>query len=222
MRILVAEDDRRIAADIATVLRASGFVPEVETDGESAWYRGDTEEFGAAILDLGLPRMDGLAVLKRWRDAGRQIPVLILTARGSWTERVEGIEAGSDDYLPKPFEMGELLARLRAILRRHAGHATPAMTVGEFTLDPRLMRVTRRGVPVDLSPQEFKLVRYLMHHRGRIVPQQEIAEQLQGDIYERESNAVEVLVARVRRKLGPGSIATKRGYGYIFADGKAS
>ncbi len=216
MRILVAEDDRRIAADVAAALDASGYVAEIEPDGENAWFRGDTENFSAVILDLGLPGMDGLAILKKWRTAGRDFPIIVLTARGSWTERVEGIEAGADDYLPKPFEMDELIARLRAVLRRHAGNAAPNITAGEITLDSRRMRVTRNGVPVALSPQEYRLVQYLMHHLGRIVPQQELAEQLHGDLYERKSNAVEALVARVRRKLGPQAIHTRRGYGYMI------
>ncbi len=218
MRILIVEDDRRIAADIAAALEAAGYSAEREGDGENAWFRGDTEAFAAIILDLGLPQMDGLTILKKWRAAGRDVPILILTARGSWTERVEGIEAGADDYLPKPFEMDELIARLRAILRRHGGHASPEISIGEITLDPRRMRVTRAGVPVPLAPQEYRLVQYLMHHRGRVVTQQELAEQLHGDRFERESNAVEALVARVRRKLGPDAIKTRRGYGYAMDD----
>ncbi|MFZ1813869.1 MAG: response regulator transcription factor [Rhizobiaceae bacterium] len=220
MRILVVEDDPRIAADLAASLDAAGFVPILSNDGEDAWFRGDTEEFGAVILDLGMPQMDGLSILRQWRANNRDFPVLILTARGSWTERVEGIEAGADDYLPKPFEMEELLARLRAILRRRAGHTSPRLSIGEITLDPRNMRVTRRGAPVALSPQEYRLVQYLMLNAGRTVPQQELSEQLQGDHFERESNAIEVLVARVRRKLGSDAIQTQRGFGYAFGPGQ--
>lgn len=215
MRILLVEDDQRIAAALKAVLEAQGYLVEVEGDGEEAWFLGDTEDYAAIVLDLGLPTMDGLSVLKRWRAAGRTMPVLVLTARGSWSERVEGIDAGADDYLPKPFEMEELSARLRAILRRAAGQAHPVIAAGDVMLDTRQMRVTKAGVPVALTPQEYRLVSYLMHHAGRVVGQQELAEHLQAEHYERESNAVEVLVGRVRRKLGAGLIETRRGFGYI-------
>lgn len=217
VRILLAEDDRRIADDVAAALRANDYVVEVEGDGEEIWFKGDTEDYAAVVLDLGLPRLDGLSILKRWREAGRKVPVLVLTARGSWSERVEGIDAGADDYLPKPFEMDELLARLRAVLRRSAGQANAVLKAGMVTLDTRQMRVTRRGVPVPLSPQEYRLVSYLMHHSGRVVPQQELSEHLQAEHYERESNAVEVLVGRVRRKLGHDFVETRRGFGYCVA-----
>lgn len=222
MRILLVEDDTRIRADIIAALEASHYVVDWVREGEEAWFKGDTEDYAAAILDLGLPQMDGMSVLKRWRASGRDFPVLVLTARGSWSERVEGIDAGADDYLPKPFAMEELLARLRAILRRRSGLASPQIRIGSITLDTRLMRVSRNGVPLALSPQEYRLVAYLMHHPGRVVPQQELAEQLQGDVYERESNAVEVLVGRVRRKLGPDIIETHRGFGYLIAEANRS
>jgi two-component system OmpR family response regulator len=215
MRILLVEDDARIRRDVAEALAAAGYIVDAEADGEDAWFRGDTEDYAAAVLDLGLPSMDGMSILKRWRGAGRRFPVLVLTARGSWTERVEGIDAGADDYLPKPFAMEELLARLRAVLRRTGGHAAPVIAVGEILLDPRQMRVTRAGAAVPLSPQEYRLIAYLMHNAGRVVPQQELAEHLQAEHFDRESNAVEVLVGRVRRKLGSDSIETRRGYGYI-------
>ncbi len=217
MKLLLVEDDKKIRDLVRTGLEAAGYLIETESDGEEAWFRGDTEDYAAVILDLGLPKMDGLAILKKWRAAGRTFPILVLTARGSWTERVEGIDAGADDYLPKPFEIEELLARLRAILRRSAGHAAATITVGNVTLDPKLMRVTKNGVPVNLSPQEFRLVSYLMHNVGRIVSQQELSEHLQAEHFERESNAVEVLVGRVRRKLGSAMIETRRGFGYMFA-----
>jgi len=215
MRILLIEDDDRIRSDVAQALEAAGYIVDGEASGEEGWFLGDTELYGAAILDLGLPQMDGLTVLKRWRQAGRDLPVLILTARGSWSERVEGIDAGADDYLPKPFHMEELLARLRAIVRRTGGHATPVIRVGEAELDTRQMRLTVRGVPVTLSPQEYRLVSYLMLNKGRVVPQQELAEHLQSVHFERESNAVEVLVGRVRRKLPAALIQTRRGFGYL-------
>ncbi|WP_439817220.1 response regulator transcription factor [Zavarzinia sp. CC-PAN008] len=217
MRILLVEDDARIARDVAEALAAAGYVVDREANGEEAWFRGDTEDYAAAVLDLGLPGMDGLSVLKRWRANGRAFPVLILTARGTWSERVEGIDAGADDYLPKPFAMEELLARLRAVLRRAGGHAAPVIQAGGLVLDPRQMRVSRGGTAIALSPQEYRLVAYLMHHAGRVVPQQELAEHLQAEHYERDSNAVEVLIGRVRRKLGAQAIETRRGFGYIIA-----
>lgn len=222
MRILLIEDDPRIREDVAAALEAAGFVVDRQGDGEEGWFQGDTESYGACVLDLGLPGMDGLAVLKRWREAGRDFPVLVLTARGTWSERVEGIDAGADDYLPKPFRMEELLARLRAIIRRSSGHSSALIRVGDAELDTRQMRLAVRGVPVALSPQEYRLVAYLMLNRGRVVSQQELAEHLQADHFERESNAVEVLVGRVRRKLPAALIETRRGFGYLVPDGEAS
>ena len=225
MRLLLAEDDDRIARDLTGILSAAGYLVDHETDGEEVWFKGDTEDYAAAILDLGLPGMDGLTVLRRWRANDRAFPVLILTARGNWTERVEGIDAGADDYLAKPFEAEELLARLRAIIRRSAGRSAPVLSVGPVTLDPRRMRVTVSGVPKNLSPQEYRLLNYLMLHAGRVVPQLELTEHLYAQDFERESNAVEVLVGRVRRKLAIDLIETRRGFGYIIerqdADGGA-
>ncbi|MFZ2470150.1 MAG: response regulator transcription factor [Parvibaculum sedimenti] len=218
MRVLLVEDEDRIAADVATALTAAGFTVEREADGEEAWFRGDTEEFDAVVLDLGLPGMDGLAVLKRWRDAGRRFPVLVLTARGRWAERVEGIDAGADDYLPKPFQMEELIARLRALIRRAAGQASSILVNGTVRLDTRRMEVTVNGVPVNLSPQEYRLLSYLMHHAGRVVSQLELTEHLYAQDFERDSNAIEVMVGRVRRKLGVDLIETRRGFGYMVAE----
>jgi DNA-binding response OmpR family regulator len=218
MRILLVEDDDRIAVDVATALTAAGFTVEREADGEEAWFRGDTEEFDAIVLDLGLPGMDGLAVLKRWRDAGRRFPVLVLTARGRWAERVEGIDAGADDYLPKPFQMEELIARLRALVRRAAGQASSILVNGTVRLDTRRMEVTVNGVPVSLSPQEYRLLSYLMHHAGRVVSQLELTEHLYAQDFERDSNAIEVMVGRVRRKLGVDLIETRRGFGYMVPE----
>jgi DNA-binding response OmpR family regulator len=216
MRVLVVEDDARIAGDVIGTLTSAGYVADHARDGEEAWFKGDTEEYGVVILDLGLPGMDGLAILKKWRANGRAFPILVLSARGTWSERVEGIDAGADDYLPKPFEMDELLARLRALIRRSAGRAAPSIAVGDVVLDPRQMRVTVAGVPKALSPQEYRLLSYLMLHAGRVVPQQELAEQLHGSYEDRESNAVEVLIGRVRRKLGADVIETRRGFGYVI------
>ncbi len=222
MRILLIEDDDRIRADVAQALEAAGYIVDSESSGEEGWFLGDTEIYGAVVLDLGLPQMDGLTILKRWRQAGRDMPVLVLTARGSWSERVEGIDAGADDYLPKPFHMEELVARLRAIVRRSSGHANPIVSVGEVDLDTRQMRLSVRGVPVALSPQEYRLVSYLMLNSGRVVPQQELAEHLQSVHFDRESNAVEVLVGRVRRKLPSALIQTRRGFGYLVDQPVAS
>jgi len=218
MRVLLVEDDRRIASDVARALTAAGCVVETVSDGEEAWFRGDTEDYAAIVLDLGLPKMDGLSVLKRWRANGRRTPVLILTARGSWAERVDGIDAGAHDYLPKPFRMEELLARLRSIVRRSAGHASSLVTVGEVTLDERQMKVSVRGVPVSLSPLEYRLVAYLLMHRGRVITQQELDENVYGHDETRDSNALEVLIGRVRRKLGADLIETRRGFGYIVPE----
>ncbi len=218
MRVLLVEDDRRIASDIARALDAAGYVVESVSDGEEAWFRGDTEDYGAIILDLGLPKMDGLSVLKRWRAGGRHMPVLILTARGSWAERVDGIDAGADDYLPKPFRMEELLSRLRAIVRRASGQASSVITAGDVTLDERQMRVSVRGVPIALSPLEYRVVAYLLMRRGRLVPQAELDENVYGHGEDHGSNALEVLIGRVRRKLGVDLIETRRGFGYIVPD----
>jgi DNA-binding response OmpR family regulator len=218
MRVLLVEDDRRIATDVRQALEAAGYVVDVVGEGEKAWFLGDTEDYGAVVLDLGLPGMDGLAVLKRWRANGREMPVLIVSARGSWIERVDGIDAGADDYLPKPFRIEELLARLRSIVRRSSGHASSQVSVGDITLDIGQMKVFRRGVPVTLSPLEFRLVSYLLLRRGRVVSQQELSENLYGQDDAHESNAVEVLVGRVRKKLGNSLIETRRGFGYLVPE----
>jgi DNA-binding response OmpR family regulator len=218
MRVLLAEDDPRITNDVSRALEAAGYVVDTVSDGEEAWFRGDTEDYGAVILDLGLPKMDGLSVLKRWRINGRRTPVLILTARGSWAERVDGIDAGADDYLPKPFRIEELLARLRAIVRRSAGQASSVLTVGDITLDERQMKVSVRGVPVGLSPLEYRAVAYLVRHRGRVVSQHELDDNVYGQGEDHDSNALEVLIGRVRKKLGPDFIQTRRGFGYIVPE----
>ncbi|AGA90499.1 response regulator with CheY-like receiver domain and winged-helix DNA-binding domain [Thioflavicoccus mobilis 8321] len=216
MRVLLVEDDERLAAGVTAALEAAGFVVDAERDGEAAWFKGDTENYVAVILDLGLPSLDGLSILRRWRAGGQRVPVLILTARGDWNERVEGIDAGADDYLPKPFRMEELLARLRALVRRAAGQASAVLVKGPLMLDTRRMAVSVDGVPIHLSPQEYRLVSYLMQHAGRVVSQLELTEQLYAQDFERDSNAVEVLVGRVRRKLGMDIIQTRRGFGYLI------
>ncbi len=214
MRILLIEDDPRIARDVTTHLEREGYVVVHEGDGEAGWFTGDEEDFAAVVLDLGLPGMDGLAVLKRWRNANRRMPVLVLTARGNWQERVEGIDAGADDYLPKPFQMAELLARLRAIIRRTAGQASPVLEFGEIAIDTRNKKVSLAGLPVDLTPLEYRCLTHLALHADRHVSQAELTEQLYAQDFERDSNSVEVLIGRLRRKLGRDSITTRRGFGY--------
>ncbi|MEO8666869.1 MAG: response regulator transcription factor [Bauldia sp.] len=218
MRILLVEDEPRIATDIEATLKASGYAVDRLADGEAAWFQGETETYDAAILDIGLPKLDGLTVLRRWRDAGRRFPVLMLTARGAWTERVEGIDAGADDYLPKPFQMGELLARLRAILRRATGQASTLLTIGDVALDTRQMRISVRGVALTLSPLEYRLLAYLFHQAGRVVPSTELADHLYERDHDRDPNAIEAIVARLRRKLGVDIIETRRGFGYIVEE----
>jgi len=217
MRVLVVEDEERIAADVSAALSAAGYLVDVAGDGEDAWFRGDTEDYDLIVLDLGLPGMDGLAVLKRWRAAGRQTPVLVLTARGTWSERVEGIDAGADDYLPKPFRMEELVARARALIRRSAGHGVAVIQAGPLTLDARQMQVAVDGIPKSLTPLEYRLVSYLVHHKGRVVPPGELLEHLYGDDDAREANALEAVVTRLRRKLGRDVIETRRGFGYVVS-----
>lgn len=214
MRALVVEDDRRIAADLDRALVAAGFRVDLVEDGETAWFRGGTESYDLIVLDLGLPRLDGLTVLKRWRAEGCESPVLVLTARGAWTERVEGIDAGADDYLPKPFRMEELIARARALVRRAGGRGTAQQQIGRLTVDLNRMTVAVDGVPMALTPLEFRLVAYLALHRDRVVPPGELLEHLYGDDDAREANALEAIVARLRRKLGAGIIGTRRGFGY--------
>ncbi len=216
MRVLVVEDEARIRDSLCDALGRAGYVAESVSDGEQAWFQGGTGNYGAIVLDLGLPRLDGLTVLKRWRQEGLTTPILILTARGSWAERVEGIDSGADDYLPKPFRMEELLARLRALLRRSAGQVQPVITHGDLTLDPRLRVVTRAGAPLNLTPLEFRLLSALLHHRGEALSQMELAEHLYAHDHDRDANAIEALVTRLRRKVGPGVIATRRGFGYTI------
>jgi two-component system, OmpR family, response regulator len=215
MRVLVVEDEPAIARDIESVLSETGYVVDIATDGEEGWFRASTEAYDAVILDLGLPKLDGLSVLKRLRDDACLVPILVLTARGAWLQRVEGIDAGADDYLTKPFEMEELLARLAGLLRRVGRHVTPVIEIGPLLIDTRRMRVLMNGRATELSPLEFRLLRYLAHNRDRVVSQSELVEHVYGND-EPESNAVEALVARLRRKIGHGVIGTRRGHGYIL------
>ena len=214
MRVLAVEDNPRIADDLRSALQAAGFRVELCTDGETAWFLGDTEDYDLIVLDLGLPKLDGMSVLKRWRANGREVPVLVLTARGTWSERVEGIDAGADDYLPKPFRMEELVARARALLRRSAGRGAAVQMAGDLVIDTNRMTVTLQGHPVRVTALEYRLLAFLMLHRDRVVSPSELVEHLYGDDDARESNAVEAVVARLRRKLGVGVIGTRRGFGY--------
>jgi two-component system OmpR family response regulator len=214
VRILVAEDEAVLSAQLADALAGAGYVVDCAADGERADFLGQTERYDAVVLDLGLPKLDGLTVLRRWRDGGVDVPVLVLTARGSWHEKVQGIDGGADDYMAKPFRMEEVLARLRALIRRASGSAAPELRCGSLTVDPRAARVTVGGVPVKLTSHEFRVLSYLMHHHDRVVSQGELTEHIypQGD--DRDSNTVEVFVARLRRKLGGPFIDTVRGLGY--------
>lgn len=217
MRALLVEDDSDIADDVVRALTSAGYLVEHASDGESAWFLGDTEDFAVVVLDLGLPQIDGLSVLKRWRAAGRTFPVLILSARGSWTEKVDGIETGADDYLAKPFEIGELIARVRALVRRAGGHANAVLTIGRLTLDTRRMSVAIDGEVQKISALEYRLLDYLAHQNGRTVSAGELADHLHGADGATDANAIEALVARLRRKIGRDIIETRRGLGYLLS-----
>jgi two-component system, OmpR family, response regulator len=215
MRVLVVEDEPAVALQISEELSRAGYIAEHESDGEQAWFKGDTENYAAVILDLGLPGLDGLSIIRRWRQAGVATPVLMLTARAAWMERVAGIDAGADDYLPKPFHGEELIARLGAVLRRTGGHSDTLLTAGPITIDTRRMSVIIAGRSVATTALEFRLLRYLMHHAGRVVPAGELYEHIYANENGSGSNALEVLVNRTRKKLGGGVIGTKRGQGYF-------
>ena len=216
MRVLVVEDEPAVADNIKTWLERSGFRVELAHTGEEAWFLGDTEEFAAVVLDLGLPRMDGLTVLKRWRFDGKAMPVIILTARGSWMERVEGIDAGADDYLPKPFQMEELVARLHAVLRRSARQAMNTLKIGKLVIDHRRKAVTADGAPVDLTPLEFRLLSCFALKPEVVLSASELLDQLYGHDHDKDANALEALLGRLRRKIGSDVIATRRGQGYFL------
>ncbi len=214
MRVLVVEDEAQLAEQLTTALKEAGYAVDCAADGEQADFLGQTEKYDAVILDLGLPKMDGLTILRRWREGGFFMPVLVLTARGSWSEKVQGIDSGADDYVAKPFRMEEVLARLRALIRRASGQAVPELRCGALALDPRAAKVTLGGIPVKLTSHEFRVLSYLMHHAGRVVPQSELTEHIYAQSFDRDSNTVEVFIARLRRKLGPKFIETVRGLGY--------
>jgi two-component system OmpR family response regulator len=218
MRILIVEDDPDLRRQLHKALTDTGYAVDVAPDGEEGLFLGDTEPYDAVVLDLGLPKIDGVSVLERWRAAGRVMPVLILTARDRWSEKVAGFDAGADDYLTKPFHIEELLARLRALLRRASGHATAALTCGELSVDTRAARASVAGRAIKLTAHEYKVLAYLMHHQGRVVPRSELIEHIYDQDFDRDSNTIEVFVGRLRKKVGPDRIQTERGLGYRLVD----
>ena len=219
MRLLLVEDEPTLRRQLRQALADAGYVVDEADNGREAQFLGDTESFDAVVLDLGLPVLDGLSVLQRWRAAGRTMPVLILTARDNWSEKVAGIDAGADDYLTKPFHTEELLARLRALIRRASGLASPVLRCGELALDTRSARVTLAGQPIALTSQEHKLLAYLMHRPGAVVSRTELTEHLYAQDFDRDSNTIEVFVARLRKKLPADTIETVRGQGYRLVPG---
>jgi two-component system, OmpR family, response regulator len=214
VRILVAEDEPLLLQQLAAALAEAGYAVDCARNGEDADFLGATESYDAVVLDLGLPKVDGLTLLRRWREAGITVPVLVLTARGSWHEKVLGIDLGADDYVSKPFRMEELLARLRGLIRRSSGHAAAEIRCGLVTLDSRRACVSLNGNPVKLTSHEFRVLSYLMHHHDRVVSQAELTEHIYAQSFDRDSNTVEVFIARLRRKLGASFIRTVRGLGY--------
>jgi two-component system OmpR family response regulator len=214
MRILVVEDEASLAWQLTSSIAEAGYAVDHAADGERADFLAQTEPYDAMVLDLGLPKIDGLTLLRKWRDAGLATPVLVLTARGSWREKVQGIDDGADDYLSKPFRIEEVLARLRALMRRASGQVTPELRAGRVTLDLRQSRVALDDVPIKVTSHELRVLSYLMHHRGRVVSQAELTEHIYAQDFDRDSNTVEVFIARLRRKLGASFIETVRGLGY--------
>jgi two-component system OmpR family response regulator len=214
MRVLIVEDDPNLNRQLANALKGAGYVVDSALDGEQGHFLGETSELDAVVLDLGLPAMSGMDVLRKWRAAGKSMPVLILTARDMWSDKVAGIDSGADDYLVKPFHMAELLARIRALIRRSAGRAYPVLTCGPITFDTRTSTVTRGAEPVVLTAFEQRLLHFLMLRAGRIVPRAEIIEHIYAQDFDRDSNTIEVFVRRLRQKLGADVIETVRGQGY--------
>lgn len=218
MRILIVEDEPNLGRQLKSTLEQTGYAVDLAADGEEGHFLGATENYDAVILDLGLPEVDGLTVLDRWRKEGRTTPVLVLTARDSWSEKVAGLDAGADDYLAKPFQTQELIARLRALIRRASGNASSELVAGDVHLDTRSGRVTLAGEPVKMTAQEYKLLSYLMHHKGKVVSRTELIEHIYDQDFDRDSNTIEVFVTRIRKKLGQDVITTIRGLGYSLED----
>jgi two-component system OmpR family response regulator len=218
MRILVVEDDTSLNRQLKEALTDAGYAVDVAFDGEEGHYLGETEPYDAVVLDIGLPQMDGLSVLESWRRQGKTTPVLLLTARDRWSDKVQGIDAGADDYVAKPFHMEEVLARLRALVRRAAGLASNEITAGPVRLDMRSGRVTVDGQAVKLTSHELRLLSYLMHHKGKVISRTELTEHLYDQDFDRDSNTIEVFVGRLRKKLPEDCIQTVRGLGYQIAE----
>ncbi len=216
MRLLVVEDDKDINRQLVTALTDAGYAVDTAFDGEEGYYLGESEPYDAVVLDIGLPKMDGISVLEQWRREGRAMPVLILTARDRWSDKVQGIDAGADDYVAKPFHMEEVLARLRALLRRAAGKASDSFTCGPISLDARASRVTVNGQPVKLTSHEYRLLSYLMHNPNKVISRTELTEHIYDQDFDRDSNTIEVFVGRLRKKIGVDAIETVRGLGYIL------
>ncbi len=214
MRVLIVEDEPQLTLALERALEAAGFAVDTAYDGENGWYLGDTESYDAVVLDLGLPKIDGITVLGRWREAGRTMPVMVLTARARWAEKAQAFNAGADDYVTKPFEMEEVVTRIRALIRRAAGHASPEITCASLRIDTIGGRVSRDGMPVALTAQEFRILSYLAHHQGRVVSRSELVEHVYDRDADPDSNVLDVLVARIRRKLGVDVIHTLRGQGW--------
>jgi two-component system, OmpR family, response regulator len=218
MRILVVEDDTNLNRQLKEALTEAGYAVDVAFDGEEGHFLGDTEPYDAIVLDIGLPQMDGLSVLEEWRRAGKTTPVLLLTARDRWSDKVQGIDAGADDYVAKPFQMEEVLARIRALVRRAAGLASNEIVAGSVRLDARSGKVTVDGQSVKLTSHELRLLSYLMHHKGKVISRTELTEHLYDQDFDRDSNTIEVFVGRLRKKLPEDCIQTVRGLGYQIAE----
>ena len=218
MRVLIVEDNEEVARQIKSALEQELFIVDVAVDGEQGWFLGDTEPYDAVILDLGLPKIDGLSLLQRWRQTGNQVPVLILTSRDTWREKVVGLRAGADDYLAKPFELEEVMARVEALIRRSSGHASPMLKCGIVELEPVSARVTMSGLPVILTALEYRALQYLLQKHGCVVSKSELSEHIYGQDLERDSNVIEVLVNRLRSKFSPDLIKTRRGLGYQLVE----
>ncbi|QDX27822.1 response regulator transcription factor [Sphingomonas suaedae] len=218
MRVLIVEDEPNLRNQLQATLEGAGYAVDTAGDGEEGHYLGSTEAYDAIVLDLGLPEIDGLTVLDRWRKEGKSTPVLVLTARDSWSDKVAGLDAGADDYVAKPFQSEELIARLRALIRRASGNASAELVAGDIRLDTRSGKVTKAGDPVKLTAQEYKLLSYLLHHKGKVVSRTELIEHIYDQDFDRDSNTIEVFVTRIRKKLGADVITTIRGLGYSLEE----
>lgn len=214
MRILVIEDDPNLNKQVKNALEDNGYSVDVALDGEEGHFLGDTEPYDAVVLDLGLPKIDGLTVLENWRKENKKFPVLILTARDRWSEKVNGFDAGADDYVTKPFQMEELLARLRALIRRSAGHATSDIECGPLKIDTKLNKVFINGTKLKLTSHEYKIIEYFLHHQDKVISRTELTEHIYDQDFDRDSNTIEVFIGRLRKKIGNNMIKTERGYGY--------